>query len=70
MLKLGEMRMSPKVMVHQVNDAQTRNHDRTKRTPEPKVIGDNIDAKNETRIYLGNPCKGRLYHLITTLLKH
>jgi hypothetical protein len=32
-------------MVHQMNEAQSRNHDRTKRTPKPKVIGDNMDAK-------------------------
>jgi hypothetical protein len=57
-------------MVHQVNETQSHNHDRTKRDRELKVIGDSMDAKNATRIYLGNPCKGRLYRLITTLLKN
>jgi hypothetical protein len=29
----------------------------------------NMDSKMKQRIYLGNPCRGRLYHLITKLLK-
>jgi hypothetical protein len=40
------------------------------RTPEPEVIGDGHGCQNVTMIYLGHTCKGRLYHLTTTLLKH
>jgi hypothetical protein len=39
------------------------------RTPKPIVKTDSMDAKMQQRIYLGHPCRGRLYHLITTLLK-
>jgi hypothetical protein len=42
---LGVPRVRPKVMVHKMNEAQYCNHDRTKRTLEPKVIGDNMDVK-------------------------
>jgi hypothetical protein len=39
------------------------------RTPKPIVKIDSMDAKMRQRIYLGNPCSGRIYHLIMTLLK-
>ena len=39
------------------------------RAPEPEVIWRQHGRQNATRIYLGHPCKGRLYHLIMTLLK-
>ena len=42
---LGVLRVRPKVMVHKMNEAQYCNHDRTKRTPEPKVITDSMDTK-------------------------
>jgi hypothetical protein len=32
-------------MTHHTYEAQSRNHDRTKRTPYPKDINDGIDAK-------------------------
>jgi hypothetical protein len=32
-------------MTHQTYEAQSRNHDRTKRNPDPKFINDNMDAK-------------------------
>jgi hypothetical protein len=42
---LGVPRVGPGVMIHQTYEAQTCNHNRTKRTPEPKVINDGMDAK-------------------------
>jgi hypothetical protein len=42
-------------MVHKTNEAQYCNHDRTKRTPEPKVIGDSMDVKIQQGIYLVHP---------------
>jgi hypothetical protein len=56
-------------MVHQTNEAQSRNHDRTNKDSRAYSHYRQHGCQNATRIYLGNPCKGRLYHLITTLLK-
>jgi hypothetical protein len=53
------------------NGASTHSHGRTKRTPKTMEKMYRMDAQMQQRIYLGNPSRGSLYHLITTLLnKH
>jgi hypothetical protein len=51
------------------NEASKCNHGGTKRTPKPMEKTHSMDTKMQQRIYLGHPCRGRLYHLIMTLLK-
>jgi hypothetical protein len=51
------------------NEASKRNHGGIKRTPNPMEKTHNMDTKIKQRIYLGYPCRVRLYHIITTLLK-
>jgi hypothetical protein len=36
-------------MTHHTYEDQSRNHDRNKRTPKPKVINDGMDAKMQPR---------------------
>jgi hypothetical protein len=51
------------------NGASIYNHSETKRTPKPMEKNQSMDTKMQKRIYLGHPCRGILYHLITTLLR-
>jgi hypothetical protein len=37
-------------MTHQMYEAQSCNHDRIRRNPEPKVINNDMDAKMQTMI--------------------
>jgi hypothetical protein len=51
------------------NGASTHSNGRTKGTPNPMEKTHSMDVKMQQRIYLGHPCRGSLYHLITTFLK-
>jgi hypothetical protein len=51
-----------KEIKNHASEAQTHNQEKLKGTPEPIIISDDMDTKNETRIYLGHPCEGRIYH--------
>jgi hypothetical protein len=39
-----------KVIMNHGSEAQTRNHEKLKRTPEPVVINDDMDAKSNEGI--------------------
>jgi hypothetical protein len=69
MLILGVPRVRKTMMVHQMNEAQYHNHDRTNEDSRAYSHYIQHGHQNATRIYLRYPCKGRLYHLITTLLE-
>jgi hypothetical protein len=68
-LLLGVPRVRPRMIVHQTNEAQTHDHDRTNKDSRAYSHYRQHGRQNATRIYLGHPCKSRLYHLITTLLE-
>jgi hypothetical protein len=51
-----------KVIKNHASEDQTRNQERLKRTPKPIIISDGMKTKNSTKIYLGHPCEGRIYH--------
>ena len=45
LLFLGVLRVSSKEIMNHASEAQTHNQDKTKMTPEPKVINSDMDTK-------------------------